>query len=127
MQLAVPIIGFGCPLGGVLLGSLMRGREFSRRRMSHAAAYYLVSMPFVFPLIMYFLVFPWWGFIMPPALIGLLGYGWGGLILGSAALPMSPRPEPGPRCRGCGYNLTGNASGVCSEFGTPCNVQGRKE
>ncbi len=30
-----------------------------------------------------------------------------------------PRIPPG-HCQKCGYNLTGNVSGICSECGTPC-------
>ena len=30
-----------------------------------------------------------------------------------------PGPVPPPLCRKCGYNLTGNVSGVCPECGTP--------
>ncbi len=35
-----------------------------------------------------------------------------------AVWPGRRRPDPG-RCRRCGYDLTGNASGVCPECGTP--------
>ena len=30
-----------------------------------------------------------------------------------------PRKESNPRCRRCGYDLTGNQSGICPECGTP--------
>lgn len=30
----------------------------------------------------------------------------------------APRPQPG-HCKSCGYNLTGNVSGKCSECGAP--------
>ena len=30
-----------------------------------------------------------------------------------------PKPLPDGKCRSCGYNLTGNVSGVCPECGTP--------
>ncbi len=33
--------------------------------------------------------------------------------------PWFDSPEPGPRCRHCGYNLTGNVSGICPECGSP--------
>lgn len=36
----------------------------------------------------------------------------------TALLWWSDRPTPG-HCRKCGYNLTGNVSGVCPECGTP--------
>ena len=32
----------------------------------------------------------------------------------------TPRPVPG-HCRSCGYNLTGNVSGVCPECGSRVN------
>jgi hypothetical protein len=33
------------------------------------------------------------------------------------------RPKPG-HCKSCGYNLTGNVSGVCSECGEPISQDG---
>ena len=35
------------------------------------------------------------------------------------------RPKPG-HCRKCGYDLTGNVSGVCPECGRACEVDGRE-
>jgi hypothetical protein len=53
---------------------------------------------------------------------GLLGYGvhqlWG------AVRRRSPRYKPG-RCRSCGYDLTGNVSGVCPECGGAVVPTGR--
>jgi hypothetical protein len=31
-------------------------------------------------------------------------------------------PDRSPRCASCGYNLTGNASGVCPECGAACKA-----
>jgi hypothetical protein len=47
-----------------------------------------------------------------------------GLIVVSVGLWFQTKLEPRkldftPRCRGCGYNLTGNRSGVCPECGRP--------
>lgn len=66
----------------------------------------------------------WWGF-------PILGSGWlwiAGFVLmalnatrGLLKLPTIPIPlvDETPHCRQCGYNLTGNTSGICSECGTP--------
>ncbi len=36
---------------------------------------------------------------------------------------IDPYDEEGhPRCVGCGYNLTGNVSGICPECGRPCDT-----
>ncbi len=49
--------------------------------------------------------------VLPPAVLLVTG-------LGLSAWPARRRRGPG-QCRRCGYDLTGNASGVCPECGTP--------
>lgn len=47
----------------------------------------------------------------------------GGMLLVSLAILLWPRRKPSaddaPHCHKCGYNLTGNISGICPECGTP--------
>jgi hypothetical protein len=51
------------------------------------------------------------------------------LLFAVAAVPtlllcyVDRRRIPPGHCRHCGYNLTGNISGVCPECGTPCPQQ----
>jgi hypothetical protein len=48
------------------------------------------------------------------------GLGWVSILLSVACLfaaRRKHRPDPTPRCIDCGYNLTGNTSGVCPECG----------
>ena len=40
------------------------------------------------------------------------------LDCGTVFTPVEKFPRPKGRCRSCGYNLTGNVSGVCPECGT---------
>lgn len=51
---------------------------------------------------------PLWALFIPAAGLTLLAWR-------SASVPN--RDPPGERCSGCGYNLTGNASGQCPECG----------
>lgn len=45
------------------------------------------------------------------------------ILMVSALLWRAGRsPEPALSCRSCGYNLTGNVSGVCPECGAPCKT-----
>ena len=38
--------------------------------------------------------------------------------------PRKPKElEVWPRCTNCGYNLTGNVSGICPECGTPVETE----
>jgi len=52
------------------------------------------------------------------------------LILLVLAIPtvmfwQADRPKPEGRCAGCGYDLTGNVSGICPECGTPVKREGK--
>jgi hypothetical protein len=40
------------------------------------------------------------------------------LLLANRRLQLELEPRPWPACSGCGYDLTGNTSGVCPECGT---------
>jgi hypothetical protein len=44
------------------------------------------------------------------------------IAVGTAVLWWSDRRWPSGRCRRCGYDLTGNVSGVCPECGTETQV-----
>ncbi len=46
-----------------------------------------------------------------------------GLFLLAHRRWMKSRRPPGPHCKSCGYNLTGNVSGVCPECGTAMAAQ----
>jgi hypothetical protein len=50
----------------------------------------------------------------------LSSLGAGFVVLGTLAFPKRDRHNSPPTCSNCGYNLTGNVSGVCPECGTPC-------
>jgi len=43
----------------------------------------------------------------------------------TAALWWLDRRIPTGHCQKCGYNLTGNVSGVCPECGTPIKREGK--
>jgi hypothetical protein len=55
------------------------------------------------------------------------------ILLGGASLAVlifrerPPKILPDYECRRCGYNLTGNASGICSECGTPIPEEQRTQ
>jgi hypothetical protein len=46
------------------------------------------------------------------------------LIIPTALLWWGYRRFPAGHCQNCGYNLTGNVSGVCTECGTPIECEG---
>ena len=48
----------------------------------------------------------------------------GGIVSAIVVYRCLKRPSPSPGCcRECGYNLTGNVSGVCPECGTPIKTK----
>jgi hypothetical protein len=61
----------------------------------------------------------------PERLIGAIAIMTGGsisaILLAAKIAEWRARPRE-PRCRGCGYNLTGNLSGVCPECGKPVEM-----
>jgi len=52
---------------------------------------------------------------------------WGGVgwLIGWAIDGIRRRRAPPDACRKCGYNLTGNVSGICPECGTPISAGAR--
>lgn len=65
----------------------------------------------------YFFKLPWW--VSTNSLY--IPFGWPVVILASGstlALWKVRRGFPDGHCQSCGYNLTGNESGICPECGT---------
>jgi hypothetical protein len=58
-------------------------------------------------------------YALPVAIIAVAAYAWLTRLLGPRAVREIPCPKCGyvGHCRNCGYNLTGNVSGVCPECG----------
>jgi hypothetical protein len=59
------------------------------------------------------LVIPWWELLTLPALLPCLWI---------ALRWLRPKARSAGRCRACDYDLTGNASGICPECGTPITL-----
>lgn len=57
-----------------------------------------------------------WGLFMLATSVSLLAIAW-----------RVSEASPDPLCTQCGYNLTGNVSGICPECGTPASVELRKK
>ena len=60
-----------------------------------------------------------WVAIVGIVLSNALGLYCGYRSFRASVWPHKPGPLPG-HCLKCGYNLTGNVSGICPECGTPC-------
>ncbi len=101
------------PLFGFAIGCWRWGRPILRNKMillGLAAYYALVVLAVVARLR------GWMELCFLPPLLLVSGLAFG---LKLAFTPISDRPHPPGHCKNCGYNLTGNVSGICPECGTP--------
>lgn len=101
---------WACPLVGISIGAWSRGIAFAGRWWPVLLVYYAV-------IILLVLVVDIRGALRPLLICGgtLMGPVVG-LLLALAGLQPN-RGNAGPACRNCGYNLTGNVTGICPECG----------
>ncbi len=97
----VTLFCFVAPLLAVLVGWVVRGRRCLPKCVSALAVYYFVVVVFIEMGPVFCLVVP-----LGPAVGGGL------LILACREVPILAG-----HCQRCGYNLTGNTSGICPECG----------
>lgn len=105
-------------LGGLFTAGLIIGiaavraadRRSRRARLLGAISLALLITPLLAAMAVKRRVYPWSEFARFSVL----------LIPGAIALIVKPKPLiPPGHCTTCGYNLTGNVSGKCSECGEP--------
>jgi hypothetical protein len=106
-------IQYGWASGGVRFGRIGL-REGQRFRVSRVPYWPVLLWP------------PVYVFRNPPGSVRVMF--WLPLLLVATATAFlwyrDRRPPPG-FCRRCGYNLTGNVSGICPECGTPVKREGK--
>jgi hypothetical protein len=105
-------LGICCPLACFLIGARMTPRRFRRRYWLYPVAFYASALPWLGLHFAGVLEFGCYLFFMGFPLGPLIGMH---LLVLSGSMPR----HPAGHCQRCGYNLTGNTSGICPECGTP--------
>lgn len=123
---------FLAPLGAYLLGCLIRRRSFARQRFAPVGSYYAflagaVAIAALLGVIRDEPPLDKMGVLFAFFFVGVIFWGLG-LLLGLAVLFIELKRGPMIThfCRGCGYDLTGNISGVCSECGAVISWEQRE-
>jgi hypothetical protein len=114
--LVLQVIRSLCPLVGLLIGAAYRGRWYALTRLPVVVAYFVIwGLP---PTVRIDQTFSCVGWVVGP-MVGFLLAMDGLRNSGLTAAPSEAQQNPIPNCPACGYNLTGNLSGICPECGTP--------
>jgi hypothetical protein len=135
MELLWAVLVFGpflAPLGGYLLGCLLRRRSFVRPRFAPVGWYYtfLTGAIAIMVVVRGIRTEPrmdMLGLLLASVFIGIIFWGLG-FLLGFAMLFAELKRDDTIThlCRQCRYDLTGNLSGVCPECGAVISREQRE-
>lgn len=118
---AVFVICLGAPLLGFIIGWILIGYRYLRTRWKWIAGYYAIVLA-LWALAAYMTGVKGQTSVLPACSI-LIVMVWGPILGVLFTFPPKGPRYPEGHCQTCGYNLTGNVSGRCSECGTDVNHQ----
>ena len=105
------------PLMGFAVGYGRGGRVFVSKTWRWLAAYYIIVAISIIPVFL-IPVFLARFLVVLSCFVWMAGPLLAAIFIAEGSL-LKPRPATGPLCAYCGYNLTGNVSGICPECGEP--------